>query len=166
MARRRRGRIVGKPIAVREHTSYDRRMRMPRNPRIRLRALWAVAVLGGAVASCGSRTGLFSEGFGVGTTTNGPHTIGEAGADGTIDVVDTGVDVLPPIDVMPKPDVDRTDCPDADATFIYVVTEQQELFSFFPPTLTFKLVGNLVCPAGSATPFSMAVDRRGVPCAH
>lgn len=140
---------------MREHTSYDRGMR-------RLRALWAAAVLGGAVASCGSRTGLFTEGFGVGTVTEGPHTIGEAGADGTM-VVDTGLDVLPPIDVMPRPDVDRTDCPDADATFIYLVTEQQELFSFFPPTLTFKLVGNLVCPVvGGATPFSMAVDRRGV----
>jgi len=130
-------------------------MRMPR-------ALFGVAVLGGAVASCGTRTGLFTEGYGVGTVTDGPHTIGEAGQDGTVDVVDSGLDVLPPIDVMPHPDVDRTDCPDADATFIYVVTQQQEIYSFFPPTLTFKLVGNLVCPAGTATPFSMAVDRRGV----
>jgi hypothetical protein len=144
---------------VREHTSYDPRMRMPRQAR----AVWVVAVLGGAVASCGSRTGLFGEGPGVGTVTEGPHTITEAGADGTIDATDTGLDVIPPIDVMPKPDVDRTDCPDADATFIYVVTQQQELFSFFPPTLTFKLVGNLVCPvATGVTPFSMAVDRRGV----
>ena len=135
---------------MREHTSYDRRMRIPRTARIRLRAVWAAAVLGGAVASCGSRTGLFTEGFGVGTTTNGPHTITEAGADGTLDAADTGLDVIPPIDVMPKPDVDRTDCPDADATFIYVVTQQQELFSFFPPTLTFKLVGNLVCPVPRA----------------
>ena len=144
---------------MREHTSYDPRMRMPRQAR----AVWVVAVLGGAVASCGSRTGLFGEGSGVGTVTEGPHTLTEAGADGTIDATDTGLDVLPPIDVMPKPDVDRTDCPDADATFIYVVTQQQELFSFFPPTLTFKLVGNLVCPVPSGvTPFSMAVDRRGV----
>ena len=125
------------------------------------RALWAAAVLGGAVASCGTRTGLFIEGYGVGTVTEGPHTIGEAGEDGAV-VVDSGLDALPPIDVMPHPDVDRTDCPDADATFIYVVTQQQEIYSFFPPTLTFKLVGNLVCPAGTATPFSMAVDRRGV----
>lgn len=132
---------------------------MPRQAR----AVWAVAVLGGAVASCGTRTGLFIEGYGIGTVTEGPHTIGEAGGDVTLDVADTGLDVIPPIDGMPHPDVDRTDCPDADATFIYVVTQQQELFSFFPPTLTFKLVGNLVCPvAGSATPFSMAVDRRGV----
>ena len=128
------------------------------------RALWGVAVLGGAVASCGTRTGLFTEGYGVGTVTEGPHTIGEAGAvDGTVEVVDSGLDVLPPIDVMSHPDVDRTDCPDADSTFIYVVTQQQEMYSFFPPTLTFKLVGNVVCPvAGSALPFSMAVDRRGV----
>ncbi|MEA2752499.1 MAG: hypothetical protein QOI41_6642 [Myxococcales bacterium] len=132
---------------------------MPREARI----VWVAAVLGGAVASCGSRTGLFGEGAGVGTTTSGgPGGVTEAGIDTGVDG-DTGLDVIPPIDVMPKPDVDRTDCPDADATFIYVVTEQQELFSFFPPTLTFKLVGNLVCPVvGNATPFSMAVDRRGV----
>jgi len=96
----------------------------------------------------------------VGTTTGGPHGTGEAGQDGGFD---TGLDGLPMVDVMPKPDVDRTGCPDADATYIYVVTEQNELFSFFPPDLSFKFIGNLVCPvAGGATPFSMAVDRRGV----
>ena len=63
---------------------------------------------------------------------------------------------------MPLPDVDRRDCPDADATFVYVVTDDNELYSFYPPTLTFKLIGRLVCPAGGATPFSMAVDRKGV----
>jgi hypothetical protein len=125
-----------------------------------MRLLALIGCSGAAVTSCGSRTGLWSDGYGVGTTTNGPHGIGEAGSDGG---VDTGHDVVPLIDVMPKPDVDRTGCPDADATYIYVVTEQNELFSFYPPDLAFKLVGNLVCPvAGGATPFSMAVDRRGV----
>jgi hypothetical protein len=122
--------------------------------------IWLAAVLGGAAASCGSRTGLFGEEPGVGTSIAPPHGIGEAGRDAA---VDTGQDVLPLIDVTPKPDVDRTDCPDADATYIYVVTEQNELFSFYPPDLLFKKIGNLVCPAtAGTTPFSMAVDRRGI----
>jgi hypothetical protein len=129
-----------------------------RTRRMPTRAIWLAAVLGGAAASCGSRTGLFGEEAPVGTTTDPPHGFNEAGTDGI-----TQEDVLPPIDVMPKPDVDRTDCPDADATFIYVVTEQSELFSFYPPDLTFKFIGNLVCPsANNTSPFSMAVDRKGV----
>jgi hypothetical protein len=135
---------------------------MPRSPRIlpqRLRPLWLALVLGGAVVSCGSRTGLFGEEDLVATTTSGPHGTTEGGVDGG---TDTAIDV-PMIDVLPKPDVDRTGCPDADATYVYVVTEQNELFSFYPPDLSFKLIGTLVCPVvGNATPFSMAVDRRGV----
>jgi hypothetical protein len=79
------------------------------------RAIWFAAVLGGAVASCGSRTGLFSEGYGIGVSTGGPHGFNEAGVEAA--VIDTGIsDAIPTIDVMPRPDVDRTDCPDADAT--------------------------------------------------
>jgi hypothetical protein len=123
------------------------------------RCLWLLAVAGGAIASCGGRTGLFGEEGAVGTTTNGPHNEGGTGEGG----VDTGTDGLPMIDVVTKPDVDRTGCPDADATYVYVVTEQNELFSFYPPDLTFTFIGNLACPsANGSTPFSMAVDRRGV----
>ncbi|HSO33962.1 MAG TPA: hypothetical protein VLT33_15620 [Labilithrix sp.] len=130
-------------------------MRMPRG---RGRAIWLAVVLGGAAASCGSRTGLFGEESGSGSTSSGGPA-GEGGADGGRD---TGADV-PLIDATPRPDVDRTDCPDADATYVYVVTVQNELFSFYPPDLSFKFIGNLVCPSASgATPFSMAVDRRGV----
>ena len=126
----------------------------------RLRGLWLAAVLGGAVASCGSRTGLFGSEIDVGTSTGGPHGTVEGGTDGGLD---TGRDVVPPIDVLPRPDADRTGCPDADATYIYLVNTANELFSFYPPDLEFKLVGNLACPsAAGATPFSMAVDRRGV----
>lgn len=122
-----------------------------------MRAIWLAAVLSGAAVSCGSRTGLFGDDPSVGTSV-APPPGSEGGTDGP-----TGQDVLPPIDVMPKPDVDRTDCPDADATYVYVVTAESELFSFYPPDLAFKFVGNLVCPSSNGTtPFSMAVDRRGV----
>ena len=165
MARRRRGRIVGKPIAGGEHTPYDSRVRTPRNgwrATGRVRALWLLAVAGGAVASCGSRTGLFGTEVDFGTSTGGPHGNVEGGIDTGRDTT-TQADVIPPIDVVPRPDVDRKDCPDAEATYIYVVNEANELYSFYPPDLAFKLVGNLACPsAPGATPFSMAVDRRGV----
>jgi hypothetical protein len=119
--------MVGNPIAGREHTSYDSNVRTALHMPI-----WLLAILGGAVTSCGSRTELF--------------------------IAPTGV---PPVAVAPKP-VDRTGCPDPSATYIYLVTEENELFSFYPPDLSFQRVGNLSCPGvNGATPFSMAVDRRG-----
>lgn len=134
-------------------SGYDRAM-----PRARVAWLSSLAV--GAAVSCGGRTGLFSD-EGVGSTNNGPEP-----GDGSIrrdGALDGDLDALPPIDAASRPDVDRTDCPDADATYVYVVSSQYELFSFHPPTLTFRSIGNLVCPApANETPFSMAVDRKGV----
>lgn len=127
--------------------------------RRRLVGTWFVAVLAGAAVSCGSRTGLF--GGDVATTSTTPTS--EAGPFIDGGEPDEGLDGLPGIDAKPKPDVDRTDCPDADATYVYVVTEEDELYSFYPPALSFKLVGHLVCPSTpGTTPFSMAVDRKGV----
>jgi hypothetical protein len=73
-------------------------------------------------------------------------------------------DALPPIDATPRADVIiRNDCPDAAATLIYLMTEEEILFSFDPASLSFKRIGKIVCPAvGSQTPFSMAVDRTGI----
>lgn len=44
---------------------------------------------------------------------------------------------------------------------IFVITEENTLYSFHPPTLVFKSIGRLECPTGGATPTSMAVDRFG-----
>jgi hypothetical protein len=54
----------------------------------------------------------------------------------------------------------QTGCSEA-AKLVYVVTDSNELYSFAPNTSTFTKVGQLDCPAGSATPNSMAVDRSG-----
>jgi hypothetical protein len=71
-------------------------------------------------------------------------------------------DALPPIDAFPDVPV-PTDCPDAGATLVYVITEQNELYSFYPPTLAFTKIGTVTCPTtNGATPFSMAVNRLGV----
>ncbi len=45
---------------------------------------------------------------------------------------------------------------------IFVISEENALYSFHPPTLAFKQIGLLKCPTGGATPTSMAVDRMGV----
>jgi hypothetical protein len=52
-------------------------------------------------------------------------------------------------------------CPDAGSTLIYLLTEGNALYSFYPPTLAFTEIGLIDCP-GDTTPFSMAVDRRGI----
>lgn len=117
--------------------------------------------------ACGTRTALLSDVDLTNTNPDASNLDGSILRDATTDRTnprDTSVlDVVPGLDVVPPVDVTiPNDCPDADSTFIYVVTSQNELFSFYPPTLTFKFIGNLVCPsAPGETPFSMAVDRNG-----
>jgi hypothetical protein len=49
-------------------------------------------------------------------------------------------------------------CPD-EAKLVYVVDSNNKLSQFNPPTKTFTDLGTLTCPAGSASPFSMAIGR-------
>ena len=95
----------------------------------------AAAVL---VTGCGARTGL-------------PHgqRAGDAGVDASADV-----------DV---PDVVRVNCEEAGVTYIYLISEENKLMRFYPPSKSFDSIGNIACPAPQGfTPFSMAVDRRGI----
>jgi hypothetical protein len=115
------------------------------------------------LVACGSRTGLW------GTDDDVDELEPDGGRDAGheahfIDARDQDEEEpdapLPPIDATPR-DANRTDCPDADATLVYVVTQANELYSFFPTDGSFKFISNLACPTPT-TPFSMAVDRRGV----
>jgi hypothetical protein len=55
-----------------------------------------------------------------------------------------------------------TACEEAGITFVYVITEENDLFSFYPPTKAFTKIGTIQCnDPDNATPFSMAVDRAG-----
>jgi hypothetical protein len=45
---------------------------------------------------------------------------------------------------------------------IFVISEENSLYSFNPPKLAFTFLGKLQCPTGGATPTSMAVDRHGI----
>lgn len=44
---------------------------------------------------------------------------------------------------------------------IFLLSEESSLYAFDPQTLAFKNLGHVDCPAGGATPTSMAVDRFG-----
>jgi hypothetical protein len=127
-------------------------------------SLLSMAVLG----ACGSRTGLlvpgdrgFVEPDGAVDEDDSGQAL-DAGTDATEDVAELH-DALPPIDVS-KPVDAFNSCPDAGATLVYVVSQQQELLSFYPPTAEFKSIGPLRCPIRnpSVLPFSMAVDHTGI----
>lgn len=112
------------------------------------------------LAACGSRTGLLTDSEGVGDDIDGSKDGTADGFDSNADAGDE--DALPGLDVQPNPDVVRTDCPDADSTLVYVVSTNNNLYSFFPTDGTFKQIGKLTCPAApGSNPFSMAVDRKG-----
>lgn len=121
---------------------------------MRIRRLVLLCALAGPaiVVACGSRTGLLA-----------PPPSDASSADSQPDVAeeaDAGEDVEDAPMVFPDgPDI----CPDAGATLVYVITETNDLFSFYPPTLAFTRIGPLSCPAQpGTTPFSMAVDRQGI----
>jgi hypothetical protein len=105
-------------------------------------------VLGGA--SCGARTDL------GGTTTSEDATAEDHHVDHHTDAdADAVVDVVfPDVPIV-------TNCADAGTQYIYVITEENELYSFFPPTLGFTKIGDINC-TNQATPFSMGVDRSGI----
>ena len=49
-----------------------------------------------------------------------------------------------------------------EAKLVYIIGQDNEFYSFDPPSLEVKLIGVIDCPTGNgSTPFSMAVDRKG-----
>jgi hypothetical protein len=138
-----------------------------------LAGAWSCSLL--AALSCGSRSaldgvlyislvGLDSGDDGAGLDSGDDGALGDD-ADASMDAEDARPDRAadaspPPIDAHPLPDVVVTNC-GANTTYIYVVTKQDELLSFNPPTATFTSIGTLACPS-TGHPFSMAVDRQGV----
>ncbi len=112
--------------------------------------------------ACGARTGLL-------LSNDVAKDAGTDAAGGNAALPDAGMaragagvrDAAP--DAPPDAPVTVTDCADAGVTYIYLMTDQRELLSFYPPTGTFAPIGTIVCPAHfGETPFSMAVNRAGV----
>jgi hypothetical protein len=115
----------------------------------------------GAVASCGSRTGVLLGEVADAAPEQGiirpDHSTEEPKAE---DVVEE----------IPGIDTNRSDvpiinlCSDTAATVVYVIGKSGNLYVFNPATQppVFGLVGLISCPGSLGRPFSMAVDRKGV----
>jgi hypothetical protein len=129
-------------------------------------AVGVVAFLVPLAVACGARTGLLlpepppDAGEEAGPQDSSVDTL--VGFDAPQDVFDAPEEDAEAVDTS-FPDVSPIDlCPDAGATLVYVITEQSDLYSFYPPTLEFQRIGTISCMTGSGEPFSMAVDRRGI----
>jgi hypothetical protein len=128
-------------------------------------AFASVAVFG-LLAACGSKTGLilpFDEDASPTPIEAGADVVHHKDAPAPVEEDAAEEDALPPIDVTPPPPDAFTDCPDAGATLVYVITQSNDLFSFYPPTATFTKVGTIACPTPvPSQPFSMAVNHKGI----
>lgn len=149
---------------------------------MRLLRFYAFVAALSAVSGCGSRTGLIvldelpdeppEAGLDASDATMpedagldaAPDRSAEAGMDAqpdvTVDAVADVADVLPPIDVASSRPVACLEA-GAASTLIYLVTLENDLWSFYPPSLSFSRIGHLNCPTTN-TPFSMAVDQSGI----
>lgn len=134
-----------------------------------MRRLMTWVCLGGLVA-CGARTALNADVLEEQTPpTNQPPK--DSGNDTGADAGKDASDALPPIDAVPPP-VDvviKDDCVSPETNFIYLVSDNDELYSFYPPSGAVRDIGHISCPSrtnpnilSSSHPFSMAVDRKGV----
>ena len=119
-----------------------------------------------ALIACGARTGLHVPPPDD-ALVDAPDV---ADSSDVLDVLDTtdaqdAFEVAPdaPLEVLIVPDAPGA-CDDAGATLVYVVSTNNELLSFYPigaKGSRFRTIGALKCPT-AATPFSMAVDRKGM----
>jgi hypothetical protein len=96
-----------------------------------------------------------SGGAGGDTGAGGSAAAGKSGAAGNPGGAGSAGDGTPIVD--PSGD---TGCGDV-GKVIFVVSEENVMLSFDPQTLKFTKLGTLSCPS-AASPFSMAVDRKGV----
>ena len=114
-----------------------------------------VAAALAAASACGSRTGLLVPPPYDASADVEPDVAPDVGPDVTEEPDAAEEDALPPLDVIEEP---INVCPDAGSTLIYLITSQNVLMTFYPPTATFTPIGTISCPDPSS-PFSMAVDR-------
>jgi hypothetical protein len=116
-------------------------------PRVRPFRFALATVTGLVFAACGARSSLP-------VPPEGPPE-GDAG----VELPDAGLDAPP--DAPPDVTI-PSDCADAGVTYVYLVSESNELYAFYPPDLSVMDHGTIGCEDPSvATPYSMAVDRLG-----
>lgn len=116
-------------------------------------ALSALALLGAGCAAGGSDDGttpIADGGLDTATADLGVDTGPGTGDDGG----GLLLDATPDVPVVPGECAKETQQ-------VYAITKAGQLQRFDPLTAKFTLVGTVDCAAGTATPFSMAVDRSG-----
>lgn len=128
------------------------------------------------VSGCGARSGLLDD-VEESVEDGGPSQVRDTGVlDSFVSPADVRSDTrMPRVDSAdtrvvidardaPLPDVPLPGCGyDGTELVIYLLTAQAQLGTFDPVANTFRLIGTLNCPgAFLSSPFSMAVDRRGV----
>ncbi|MDI1449064.1 hypothetical protein [Polyangium sp. 6x1] len=114
-------------------------------------------------SACGvTPTGTRPSGSGgEGGESSGGHG-GSAGAGGSAGSGGEGGDLFGDGGIMGAGGGSGDDTCAEEAKLVYIIGQDNELYSFNPPTLEVKLIGVIDCPTGGlGTPFSMAVDRKG-----
>ena len=117
---------------------------------MRIRALGVGASVVALLWACGGNTGTS---FGDG----GDGSDASVGPDDVKTEPPVFGDSSPPGDTGTGVDASNDCCP-ANAQYIYITGQGAQLWSFWPPTFTFKLVGTLSC---TSFPTHMTVDRNG-----
>ncbi len=117
----------------------------------------AVSAIAAAVA-CGGSTPRTEGEFPVDVPIGG--STGTTGGGSTTGGAGTGADAGTPGDLGGTGVVGNDGCLD-ESRLVYVVSSENDLYSFEPAKLRFTRIGTLQCQSGGALPNSMAVDRTG-----
>ena len=115
---------------------------------MRIRALGVGVSAAALIWACGGKGSTGFDGGGGNDGSGGPDEDVKTVFDEASTPSDTGTTVVDSGD----------DCCPANAQYIYITGEGAQLWSFWPPTFTFKLVGTLSC---TTFPTHMTVDRTG-----
>lgn len=129
----------------------------------------ALALAALLAAACGARTGLREDPIQEDDASVPGPDASDAKSEDAADVQqepDSSKHDVADAEAEPEAEAEAApplnECPDADSTLVYAITEYNELLSFYPPTGAFHLIGHVACASGTATPWSMAVERTGI----
>ena len=122
-----------------------------------LRVLSSLVLLSLAACAAGSDDGVI-RGSGGSSGGGSGGSAGSSGGGGS-----SGSAGGPVFDAAPPDDSGGAGCATG-ADLIYVISKSEELWSFDPAANSLSKVGAIACPqnGGTATPFSMAVDRQAI----
>lgn len=106
------------------------------------------------LTACGARTALLTTDLDGSIDDSGKPDAQDGSRDAPRDVPTEDAPIPDDVPITPQ-------CPDGGPTYVYVLTQQNELYSFLPSNLSFKKIGDIGCPTMAPSPWSMGVDRTG-----